>query len=219
MGRHYRGLPIHAAAGVHEHALTLVQENAPIGATVLDVGCGVGALAQRLADAEYLVTASDIDISDYRADPPAIEWDVTADPPGQSFDVVCAIEVLEHVENPLGALRNMRSLLTPSGVLIVSTPNLGHIRSRIKYLLRGAPGYFGPNEYHVTGHRTLLPDWLLVRHLEAVGFTQIAVTYAGRFDLTGFGRLPYAALKKALRLAGRMRTADDGAATFVVARP
>lgn len=222
MGRHYRGLPMHAAAGVHEYALALAKHHLEPGVTVLDAGCGIGALAQRLHDAKFVVTATDVDTSDYRGEPPSFEWDIT-DPkgaPSDTYAAVFAVEVLEHLENPLAALRNLRALLQPGGTLIVSTPHLGHPRSRIKYLLRGAPAYFGRVEYHQTGHRTMLPDWLLVRHLETVGFTSIDVSYGGRLELTGPGRYPYAVLRSILSLLRRMPAprVGDGAATFVVAR-
>ncbi len=39
-----------------------------------------------------------------------------------SFDTVTSTEVLEHVPDPLRALKEMRRVLRPSGVLIVSVP-------------------------------------------------------------------------------------------------
>ena len=223
MGRHYRGLAMHAAGGVHEYALSIARRTIPPGGKVLDVGCGVGALSARLHDAGFAVTAADLDISDYRAEPAVVRWDVTDQQRpvvDSSFDGVCAIEILEHVENPLRALRNIRAILKPGGTLVVSTPYLGHPRSRIKYLWRGAPSYFGPLEYHGSGHRTLLPDWLLELHLQDAGYVGIEKSYAGQFNLTGPGRRPYAVLKRVLKALNRWPkpSVDDAAVTFFVAR-
>lgn len=210
---------MHAAAGVHEHALDLLRRTLSPGARVLDVGAGSGALAQRLSDAGYDVTAADFDTGDYRAEPPVVEWDVVSpEHPDGRFDAVLAVEVLEHVENPLQALRNLRELLEPGGVLIASSPHLGHPRSRLKFLLRGAPSYFGRGEYHSIGHRTLLPDWLLARHIEASGFQAIALSYAGQLGLPRLHRVAYALLWPLLGWALPSPRVDDGCVTFAVAR-
>jgi predicted SAM-dependent methyltransferase len=41
----------------------------------------------------------------------------------QSYDVIVAGEIIEHLENPGLFLRNMRRHLKPQGKLILSTPN------------------------------------------------------------------------------------------------
>lgn len=225
-GRSYQDLPIHAAEGVHEYAHGLIAREVPRGSCILDVGAGSGALSQRLSDAGYAVTAADFDLRDYRAAPRAVEWDVVnPDLPREltqgGYDAICAIEVLEHVENPLQALRNLRTLLRPRAILVVSTPHLGHPKSRIKFLLRGAPSYFGSAEYHDTGHRTLLPDWLLLRHLESAGYIDAAVSYAGSFGLSGWRSLAYRILGTLLGAMNALPTPrlGDGAVVFVVVKP
>lgn len=54
-----------------------------------------------------------------------------------SFDLVTAIEVIEHVESPIGFLRNIRSLLTPTGVAVITTPNVDSLPARTKFFLTG----------------------------------------------------------------------------------
>lgn len=223
-GGTFGGIQIHAAAGIHEYALRLVGRERPAPARVLDVGTGSGALAARLDAAGYDVVAADLETSDYAARPPVVAWDLdSAEVPAEllgAFDVACAIEVLEHVENPLQALRNLFHVLRPDGLLVASTPNVGHPRSRIKFLLRGAPAFFGPEEYLATGHRTMLPDWLLRRHLEAAGFEDVRLSYAGAYGLSGASRLGYRALVPAFRLLRMMPSPRDrdGAAAFALAR-
>lgn len=52
-----------------------------------------------------------------------IESDITQIPePDSSFDAVMCIEVLEHLPRPVDALRELRRLLSPGGVLILSAP-------------------------------------------------------------------------------------------------
>jgi SAM-dependent methyltransferase len=54
-----------------------------------------------------------------------------------SFDLVTAIEVIEHVESPIGFLRNVGRLLKPDGVGVLSTPNVDSMAARTKFFLSG----------------------------------------------------------------------------------
>jgi len=214
---------MHAAAGLHEYVEATVARELPRGARLLDVGAGSGALTARLSAAGYDVVATDLETEDYRAAAPAVQWDAAAGeiPDGlapESFDGVCAVEVLEHVENPLQALRNFRALLKPGGLLLASTPHIGHPRSRLKFLLAGAPSYFGSREYYADGHRTLLPDWLLARHLEAVGYVDTQISYAGQMGLPRRSRMLWAITSPFMRFLQSEPRVDDGCITVALAR-
>lgn len=54
------------------------------------------------------------------------------------FDTVSMIAVLEHLFDPIGALKECRRVLKPGGQLIVDTPNIAKWTRRIKLLF----GYF-----------------------------------------------------------------------------
>jgi SAM-dependent methyltransferase len=43
-----------------------------------------------------------------------------------SFDCVCFLDVLEHLPDPLAALRKARALLKPGGYVLLVVPNVGH---------------------------------------------------------------------------------------------
>lgn len=44
------------------------------------------------------------------------------------FDLILALDVLEHLREPQVVLSDLRSRLTPDGAIIVSVPNVSHIR-------------------------------------------------------------------------------------------
>lgn len=102
-------------------------------AEVLDAACGVGYGAAHLA-----VTARKVVGVDRSADALArarteyarpnvefVEGDVLALPfADEAFDVVCAFEAIEHVDDQRGFLAEAARVLRPDGTLLVSTPRL-----------------------------------------------------------------------------------------------
>ena len=104
------------------------------------------------------VTAMDIDllpferISHQRAFPANLEVhdarEVTLkDLPKESFDIIVAPDVLEHVEDLPGTLADMENLLTPGGQIVISGPT-ENILYKIGRKLAG-PEYSG--DYHERG--------------------------------------------------------------------
>lgn len=105
------------------------------GARVADVGCGGGLLSESLTRAGSSVTGIDlgekvIDIArlhlhesnlevDYRVQSSA---DLAASEPA-SFDVVCCLELIEHVPDPAALVNDLAMMLKPGGRLFISTIN------------------------------------------------------------------------------------------------
>jgi len=69
------------------------------------------------------------------------------DVPGE-YDVVCCLEVLEHLVDPLGALRKLIAAVAPGGRLFVSLPDEFHIVSRLEILL-GRPRFSRHDWHHL----------------------------------------------------------------------
>lgn len=101
------------------------------GKTALDVGCGAGLLAEPLARLGAQVTGIDaspavIAVAQEHARRMELAIDYRAVPvelvDGQ-FDLVTALEVIEHVAEPAAFLRSLGQRLAPEGLLILSTPN------------------------------------------------------------------------------------------------
>ncbi len=137
----YRGLTIHADTGLHDQMMALVREHLPGSSSVIDVGAGAGAFSARLIEAGFSVTPVDIDPDKWAL--PEIELrvaDINQGVPDDLigvFDAACALEVIEHVENPWQFMRDIASLVKPRGYLFLSTPNVSSFWSRLVFLRRG----------------------------------------------------------------------------------
>jgi SAM-dependent methyltransferase len=88
--------------------------------SLLDVGCGMRPYEKTFfAGAEkYLGT----DYLSDRSRPDVVASALQLPFEDASFDTVTSTEVLEHVPDPLKALREMRRVIRPNGFLILSTP-------------------------------------------------------------------------------------------------
>jgi 2-polyprenyl-3-methyl-5-hydroxy-6-metoxy-1,4-benzoquinol methylase len=134
------GRLVRALDGTHELVAETALRYVSSGARALDLGAGSGALAERLQAAGFRVTAADItnyfelttefvklDLND-----PGFERTLSSE-----FELITAVEVIEHLENPTAFLRSICRLLKPSGVAILTTPNVENVPARLKFLLRG----------------------------------------------------------------------------------
>lgn len=70
--------------------------------------------------------------------------------PDESFDAVCAWEVLEHLENPHHAIREIHRALAPGGRFLLSLPNILHIVSRLVFLKRGVFPQWNETNNHIS---------------------------------------------------------------------
>jgi SAM-dependent methyltransferase len=108
--------------------LTQVGSYVPHGA-LLDVGCGHGVLLDEARKLGYDVTGLELSSDAARHARETLGLDVHEvplerfDPGGRKFDVVMLADVIEHLEDPVGALDRCYDLLADGGVLVVVTPD------------------------------------------------------------------------------------------------
>jgi SAM-dependent methyltransferase len=106
-------------------------------ATLLDVGFGSGSFLRAAQARGYVVTGLDFNARNFHPDFPCDVREGQLLPgvfPNESFDVVSAHHVLEHVEDLPQALRTIHGLLRKDGHLLVEVPH--DLRSLIKRLKR-----------------------------------------------------------------------------------
>jgi SAM-dependent methyltransferase len=140
-------------------------------ASVLELGCGQGAVGARIArHAQYTGVEPDqasYDVAVGRIGPlggTVLHGDAGVLPWGRTYDVVCAFEVLEHIEDDVGALRTWLTHLRKGGHVVVSVPE--------------GPERFGPSDVQV-GHHRRYTEQTLVELLEAAGLGVERVVHYG----------------------------------------
>jgi SAM-dependent methyltransferase len=145
------------------------------GARVLDIPCGSGGFAEHLATKGAECVAVDI-VPTYEHRPMVVA-DMNLPLPfvDESFDMVISIEGIEHIHSAFHLLQECYRILKSGGKLILSTPNIQNIRSRIKFMLRGTLYWFDPYEIMRMGHVNVVPYFLLKHFLKVSGFKAISV--------------------------------------------
>ena len=174
-----------AFGDTHEVALKMLEDLR--GGHVLDIAAGEGRLSYLLLQMGFTVTAADAQTAQFKIDGINIDKaDLNGRLPyeDEKFDCVVCVETFEHVRNPGTCLGEFLRILKPGGRLILSTPNITSLISRLIFLFSGQYANFfdtGASCVDRNGqdrHIMPLPSWLLERYLKASGFSINAVKYS-----------------------------------------
>lgn len=143
------------------------------GKRVLDLGSRTGEVAQHYCSGNYLVCV-DIDhpslkVARERLKMPALVDNLDEALPfsDDSFDVVVAAEVLEHLFFPWRLISEIHRLLKPKGMLIGSAPNAFYRSYRWKFLFGKLPEAIF-NEQHIRPLSFKLLREMLSSHFQRV---------------------------------------------------
>jgi len=123
-----KGATKHDESRVREYIISKVPNNVN---SILDVGCGKGWVAKEFLPRSKKVFSLDVSITNpaivKKLYPDVNHFGITADSfhlpfSNQSFDCIIASEIIEHVYDPAGFVRELFRVLKRGGSLIITTP-------------------------------------------------------------------------------------------------
>ncbi len=157
---------------------------------ILDIGAGSGYMAQKIGNyiheqggrPDEQLTACDLFPEYFEYDGVKCEklTFLTSLPyPDNSFDIIYAIEVIEHLRSPYDFIKETYRVVSPGGKVIITTPNILNLTSRLSFLFKGFFTLFGPvslddrDAGRLAGHIMPLSCYYLDYGFRKEGFSQI----------------------------------------------
>jgi 2-polyprenyl-3-methyl-5-hydroxy-6-metoxy-1,4-benzoquinol methylase len=159
------------------------------GGVLADIGCGGGNLWREIAPS--FSRCIGVDAVRYDGLPDTVEFlhaDLDRLPlplPDAAADVVAAVEVVEHLENPRAFCRELARVTRPGGWVVMTTPNQLSLLSLLTLVLKQRFSAFQDPSY--PAHITALLEVDLRRIATECGLEAIEVRYTGEGRIPGTG--------------------------------
>lgn len=144
---------------------------------ILEIGAGTGAFMQHLTaeldkrKINHSIEAGDIEphqINDRNLGFKCNFVDAQAEfKLDKKYDIIISIELIEHIENPFHFVREIAKNLSENGVVLLTSPNILSLRSRLRYFLTGCTDYF---------RRPYNEHWLNMGHVNPINPLQLIYT-------------------------------------------
>jgi 2-polyprenyl-3-methyl-5-hydroxy-6-metoxy-1,4-benzoquinol methylase len=142
---------------------------------ILDLGAGTGALDSRLLASGHQVTCVERDIDgfllvDARCHCADLNENFSS-MVNDKYEAITCVEVIEHLENPRHFLRQCRTLLKEGGIILITTPNIECVASRLRFLVSGHFRMFDRNEsLNDRTHITPLQTFMFEKMVDDTGY-------------------------------------------------
>ncbi len=219
----YKAIPIKSDSRVHDLVLDILRESIPFKnnhISLLDIASGKGALAQRVIDffPNIIVDCNDLEQGIMTKGARKIySKDLNLNFNfNLKYDVILAVEVIEHLENPFHFIRFLKKHLKPNGFILITTPNVDSFFDRLWFLFFGYPFYFGSRGIvNSGGHITMCPKWLLSHIASSLNLKVNIVSHSiDSKGLLGFKGRALLSLFKPLKLI--LRDVNDESNTICI---
>lgn len=184
-------------SAIYEMVARAIAQRHAGGGVLVDVGCGAGNLRSFVwgessngnsycCDRYLGVDAVRYDSFPADAEFLPLDLDSGRVPLADGFaDVVCAVETIEHLENPRAFMRELVRLTKPGGWVIVTTPNQLSLLSKLTLVLKNQFSAFQDAPGLYPAHITALLEIDLIRIAKECGLSDINTEYSNR------GRIPF----------------------------
>lgn len=165
-----------------EREIELIQQYSTDGKEVLEVGCGNGYSTERLYkifNNYEVIEPSQKNIALLKRKVPNIvihnvlleDFSVA-----KKYDYIFFLNIIEHVEDPIGSLRILSTLIKDDGLIFISSPNCMSLNRRAGYKMGLLKTYeqMAPKDYRV-GHRRLYTVDMLKDHCNQAGLKVLSM--------------------------------------------
>jgi len=153
---------------------------------LLDIGCGTGDISREIEKKGHKVTGVDFSTAAIKiAKVSGLNCDVVDVDEGlpfkkNSFDLVWAGDLIEHVFDPIFVFEEINRVLVPNGHLFITVPNDLHIANRLKILFGKSYQESVLKEYGQYKHHTFFSKGLLNFMLKKNSFKTQEMIYKCR---------------------------------------
>jgi SAM-dependent methyltransferase len=161
--------PVASHKKTNEVIYNIITERVHAECKILDFGAGAGYMCQKIGNyfksqgiqPKEHIFACEIEINNFQyADIECrkISTDSIIPYDDESFDLIYAIEVMEHIRRPYDFIDQAYKKLKRDGWLVFSVPNSLHFKSRLQFLFSGFAEMYGPlsskekNAGRICGH-------------------------------------------------------------------
>lgn len=157
----------------------LIEEAGARPGRLLDVGCGYGFFLKEMAQRGWQAEGIEISITGLRYARDYLGLDVSdqplprADWPDGCYDVITLFYVIEHLPDPMAALKEAHRLLRPGGLLLLRWPHTAPIAKLLRPWAERLKLYQAPSHLFDFSPRTLY------KILDRSGFHEIRTTVCG----------------------------------------
>jgi len=156
-------------------------ENKSAKGKILSIGCGEADFEQSLVRKGYQVYGIDLNKKALKNAEKkgiiSIHGDFYKQEFTEKFDFILTIDMIEHAQDPAEFIRKAKELLKEKGVLIIKSPNFGHIKYRIKYLKNGTIGTIQQLSYGHFAHLTLKEVMEIVKGFKLKNVKHVNFSY------------------------------------------